>query len=234
MYAAGYLDYSQPGRAVRPAARARPDPGDRAGTGILRGRARGAAGRRPGVPHVLEAFRTGRGLSADQLHPDVAEGTSRFTAQWHTRTCSSRSGCRGSRTSRPARAGAHVADVGCGSGLAVITLAAIPPESTFVGYDISPDSRRTGAPQRKDAGVGDAVRFEVLDASAGLPEHFDVITTFDVVHDAVDPQGLLAPSATGCARTAATCASTSTARTRSPRTSARSPLSCTGSASCTA
>ena len=27
--------------------------------------------------------------------------------------------------------------------------------------------------------------------TAGLPEHYDVVTTFDVVHDAVDPLGLL-------------------------------------------
>ena len=30
-----------------------------------------------------------------------------------------------------------------------------------------------------------------VDAAAGLPDSFDVITTFDVVHDAVDPLGLL-------------------------------------------
>ena len=33
--------------------------------------------------------------------------------------------------------------------------------------------------------------FHQLDASAGLPEQYDVITTFDVVHDAADPRGLL-------------------------------------------
>jgi len=35
------------------------------------------------------------------------------------------------------------------------------------------------------------VRFEQRDVSAGLPEQYDVITTFDVVHDAVNPRGLL-------------------------------------------
>jgi SAM-dependent methyltransferase len=35
------------------------------------------------------------------------------------------------------------------------------------------------------------VRFQQLDASSGLPEQYDVITTFDVVHDSVDPLGLL-------------------------------------------
>jgi len=35
------------------------------------------------------------------------------------------------------------------------------------------------------------VTFKELDVSKGLPGQFDVITTFDVVHDAVDPVGLL-------------------------------------------
>jgi SAM-dependent methyltransferase len=35
------------------------------------------------------------------------------------------------------------------------------------------------------------VRFEHQDVSEGLPEQYDVITTFDVVHDAVNPRGLL-------------------------------------------
>ena len=35
------------------------------------------------------------------------------------------------------------------------------------------------------------MRFEQRDVSAGLPEQYDVITTFDVVHDAVNPRGLL-------------------------------------------
>jgi hypothetical protein len=35
------------------------------------------------------------------------------------------------------------------------------------------------------------VRFELLDAVGGLPGRYDIVTTFDVVHDAVDPRGLL-------------------------------------------
>ena len=50
----------------------------------------------------------------------------------------------------------------------------------------------TRANQRAaEAGVGDLVEFQVLDASTGLPETFDVIFTFDVIHDATDPQRLL-------------------------------------------
>lgn len=41
------------------------------------------------------------------------------------------------------------------------------------------------------AGVEDRVRFEALDAAAGLPERFDIVSTFDVVHDSVDPPALV-------------------------------------------
>src|SRR5438552_3711479 len=43
----------------------------------------------------------------------------------------------------------------------------------------------------KAAGVADRVRFQCLDVSGGLPASFDIVTTFDVVHDAVDPLGML-------------------------------------------
>jgi SAM-dependent methyltransferase len=39
--------------------------------------------------------------------------------------------------------------------------------------------------------VADRVRFQHLDAAHGLPSQYDVITTFDVVHDAADPPKLL-------------------------------------------
>ena len=35
------------------------------------------------------------------------------------------------------------------------------------------------------------VRFQRLDASQGLPEQYDIITTFDVMHDAAKPRELL-------------------------------------------
>lgn len=45
--------------------------------------------------------------------------------------------------------------------------------------------------------MADRVRFELRDVSEGLPEQYDVITTFDVVHDAVNPHRLLRAIRTG-------------------------------------
>jgi hypothetical protein len=39
--------------------------------------------------------------------------------------------------------------------------------------------------------VAERVRFEVRNVAEPLPAPIDVITTFDVVHDAADPLGLL-------------------------------------------
>jgi ubiquinone/menaquinone biosynthesis C-methylase UbiE len=88
--------------------------------------------------------------------------------------------------------GVSWADVGCGSGLAVIRLAQAFPRSVFVGYDNFEGQLHLARQAAVDAGVSDRVRFELRDAANGLPEQFDVISTFDVVHDAVDPPRLVA------------------------------------------
>src|SRR5205085_891500 len=63
--------------------------------------------------------------------------------------------------------------------------------STFVGYDNFEGQLVLARRAAAEAGVSDRVRFELPDGASGLPERFDVISTFDVVHDAVDPPALL-------------------------------------------
>lgn len=87
--------------------------------------------------------------------------------------------------------GALVADVGCGRGRALIKLAQAFPNSRFVGYDAFGPTVAWASANAEAAGVADRVRFAERDVSLGLPERFDVITSFDVVHDAVDPLGLI-------------------------------------------
>jgi 2-polyprenyl-3-methyl-5-hydroxy-6-metoxy-1,4-benzoquinol methylase len=60
-----------------------------------------------------------------------------------------------------------------------------------VGYDAFPGQVERARAAARAAGVEDRVRFEVRDVAAGVGETFDVISTFDVVHDTVDPDELL-------------------------------------------
>jgi ubiquinone/menaquinone biosynthesis C-methylase UbiE len=87
--------------------------------------------------------------------------------------------------------GVDVADVGCGQGRALIKLVQTFPQSRYVGYDSLPSSIEKAETNAEAAAVADRIRFIELDASKGLPESFDLVTTWDVIHDAVDPLGVL-------------------------------------------
>jgi SAM-dependent methyltransferase len=89
-------------------------------------------------------------------------------------------------------AGAHVADVACGTGHALVLLAQRFPASTFVGIDMD-----DGAIARARAEAAGAkltnLRFEVGDAAQlEVDEPLDVVFVFDAIHDQVSPDTVLA------------------------------------------
>ncbi|MGH3469398.1 MAG: class I SAM-dependent methyltransferase [Thermocrispum sp.] len=150
------------------------------------------AGMFRGSDRLVDAFRTGEGIGWDQQDPIVFTHTERF---W-------RAAYRPHLTSRwlPAldgvvdrlRAGARVADVGCGHGAAAILMAEAYPASRFVGFDLHAQSIETARERAADAGVGDRVRFEVADAADYPADGYDLITFFDTLHDLGDPVGAAA------------------------------------------
>ena len=88
--------------------------------------------------------------------------------------------------------GIRVADLGCGRGQALAELARAYPRSTFVGIDLSEDA--IGWATEATAHL-DNVRFEARDLSTfdvdAEPDAFDLVTTFDAVHDQAAPLALL-------------------------------------------
>jgi 2-polyprenyl-3-methyl-5-hydroxy-6-metoxy-1,4-benzoquinol methylase len=88
-------------------------------------------------------------------------------------------------------AGIQVLDVGCGSGLALALMAEAFPESRFTGYDFSEEGIRPGRTEAKRRGLTN-LRFEVKDAATiDEVEVYDLITTFDAVHDQAKPAKVL-------------------------------------------
>jgi SAM-dependent methyltransferase len=87
--------------------------------------------------------------------------------------------------------GIDVLDVGCGSGRALNLMAHTFPNSRFLGYDLSGEAIARARAEAQEHGITNA-RFEVKDA-ATLDEEasYDLITTFDAVHDQADPGAVL-------------------------------------------
>lgn len=88
-------------------------------------------------------------------------------------------------------AGIAVADMGCGRGHAVNVMADAFPKSTFVGLDISEEALAVARREAAELGLTNA-SFEYCDAPRmDERETYDFITTFDAVHDQVDPRGMV-------------------------------------------
>ncbi len=87
--------------------------------------------------------------------------------------------------------GIRVADFGCGMGKALRAMAAAFPKSQFVGYDFSEEA--VGAANREARLEGlTNVRFEQMDVAAiDLENEFEVVCTFDAIHDQAHPATVL-------------------------------------------
>jgi SAM-dependent methyltransferase len=140
---------------------------------------------------LLDAFRHGGGVPFEEYSPDVWDGMARRSAAWFDHLLVQRWLPAVPAVQAALTRGALLADVGCGYGRALIRLAQAFPASRFVGYDVFAPNVARATEEAQEAGVGDRVHFEVRDVAGGLPEPFDVVTTFDVVHDAVAPRALL-------------------------------------------
>jgi ubiquinone/menaquinone biosynthesis C-methylase UbiE len=88
-------------------------------------------------------------------------------------------------------AGIDVADIGCGMGRAMNHLAALYPNSRFTGFDLCADAVLLAELEAKELGL-DNVRFHAVDATSLESDvAFDLIFTFDAVHDQAHPAAVL-------------------------------------------
>lgn len=138
------------------------------------------------VPRVREAFRSGAGVGWGDHDPDLFAGVERFFRPAYATYLA--------RAWIPAldgvearlRAGARVADVGCGRGVSTVIMATAYPGSTFVGFDPHEPSLAAGRARAEAKGVGARCRFERASAQ-DYPGVYELVTTFDCLHDMGDP-----------------------------------------------
>lgn len=86
------------------------------------------------------------------------------------------------------KAGAKVADIGCGHGSSTVLMAQAYPNSTIHGIDLHPPSIEAAKAKAAEAGVTN-VEFRVGKAQDFAGEGYDFACIFDALHDMGDPVG---------------------------------------------
>jgi 2-polyprenyl-3-methyl-5-hydroxy-6-metoxy-1,4-benzoquinol methylase len=143
------------------------------------------------APKLLDSFRTGRGLPQSEYPPEVFEAIERGSAPMYRHSLLRKWIPAMPQVVERLKAGGTALDVGCGSGRAVIALASAFPEARIHGYDAHHGSIERARANAQAAGVAERATFDVVDCTRLPAQSFDFISTFDVVHDSVDPVGLL-------------------------------------------
>jgi 2-polyprenyl-3-methyl-5-hydroxy-6-metoxy-1,4-benzoquinol methylase len=144
------------------------------------------------VDRITDAFRTGIGLSYDVHGPESAHRTERMLGPWARLALVPQIIPALDGIAAQLEAGAVVADVGCGAGVALLAMAAAYPNSAFHGYDPSRHAIERAEKNAKEAGLVNVQ----LHCAGGeqLPNDptFDFVLTLDCMHDMTRPAEVIA------------------------------------------
>jgi len=146
-----------------------------------------ALGALKAVPRITEAFRTGAGLGWHEHDEDVFTGCEQFFRPGYIASLIPAWIPALDGVPDKLRAGATVADIGCGLGASTILLAQAYPNSRFTGSDYHDQSIELARKHAADAGVADRAGFEVASAATFSGTGYDLAATFDCLHDMGDP-----------------------------------------------
>jgi len=144
------------------------------------------------MPAMLEAYRSGGGVSWEQLGADAREAQAGLNRPWFDQLADAFAPIP-ALTSVLEREGARVADIGMGAGWSSIALAQAYPGLTVAGFDVDEPSIELARSNAENAGVADRVTFHNADGD-GLDTYgpFDAAFAFECIHDMPRPVDVLA------------------------------------------
>jgi SAM-dependent methyltransferase len=142
------------------------------------------------IPRLTEAFRTGGGIAFSDFGAELPVALAAMNRSVYEN--------RLVKSWLPAlpgvveklRDGGRAVDVGCGMGVVPIALARAFPKATIAGLDFDARSIELARAEAERAGV--TVEFLAQDVETlPITAPWDLVTSFDVVHDLPDPAGAL-------------------------------------------
>lgn len=140
-------------------------------------------------PKVADAFRTGKGVGWHEHSKCLFSGTERFFRPGYNANLVANWIPKLDGVEAKLKAGAKVADVGCGHGASTIVMAQAYPKSKFFGFDYHQPSLDRAKALAKEAGVEDRITFAQANAKDFPAKDYDLVAFFDCLHDMGDPVG---------------------------------------------
>ena len=137
-------------------------------------------------PRITEAVRTGGGVGWHEHDTDVFVGCEQFFRPGYLGNLDAWIGALDG-VEEKLRRGITVADVGCGLGASSVLMAQRWPASQIAGSDYHGGSIELARKRAADAGVSERVGFEVAGAQTFCGTGYELVTTFDCLHDMGDP-----------------------------------------------
>ena len=146
------------------------------------------------MPDLLNAYRSGGGVSWSDYGPDAIEAQGDFNRPWimHTFGTEILPAIKDVHTRLQANPPARVLDVACGVGWSSIAIAKAYPKATVHGLDLDQSSIEIARKNAADAGVANRVTFESRDvATLSSREPYDIAVVIEAVHDMSNPVQVL-------------------------------------------
>jgi 2-polyprenyl-3-methyl-5-hydroxy-6-metoxy-1,4-benzoquinol methylase len=147
------------------------------------------------LPALLEAFRTGGGLTWADYGRDSYEAQGNFNRPWLlsqfvTEHLAKVPDVEARLMADPP---ARVADFGCGAGWASIAIAKAFPKVVVDGFDLEEAAIDLARKNAAEAGVADRVSFKVADITdPAMTGRYDLVVAIELIHDLARPVEALA------------------------------------------
>lgn len=144
------------------------------------------------VDKLIDAFRTGIGLSYEELGPNAAHRTERMLGPWVKQALVPQIIPALDGVVDKLESGAVVADVGCGGGVAISAMAEAFPNSQFHGFDPSSHAITRVKEKAQEMGLANMEAFVAGGELLPAEPTYDFVITFDCIHDMTRPDEVIA------------------------------------------
>jgi 2-polyprenyl-3-methyl-5-hydroxy-6-metoxy-1,4-benzoquinol methylase len=140
------------------------------------------------VELLPDAFRTGLGYDYDRHGPEGVVGVERSFEPWYRSSLVPVLLPAVDGLVERLSSGGAVADVGCGAGLAACLIAEAFSAAEVHGYDISRLALMRAEQRKAELGLANVHFHEAREQPLPADHRFDLVTTFDCLHDMTHPQ----------------------------------------------